>query len=115
MNALILFWLMQTCKHFFFYKTINSKFSKNISEIHENVKFCLQFFICFCACQPMILPLKFASRVFSILTNFRDFLKPETVKKNMIYIIFDINGKLMFECCFDLEPCNFPILLLETL
>ena len=32
-----------------------------------------------------------------------------------MYVIFDINNNLMFEACFVLEPCNFSILLLETL
>ena len=54
----------------FFYETLNSIFSKNISEIYDNVKFCLQF--------PYI---KFASHVLCKLTKFRDFLKPVTVRE----------------------------------
>ena len=37
--------------------------------------------ICSCACQPIILPIKFASRVPCLLTKFRDFLKPVAVRK----------------------------------
>ena len=33
---------MQTCKQIS-YETLNYKFQKSISEIHENVIFCLQF------------------------------------------------------------------------
>ena len=65
----------------------------------------------------MILPIKFVSHVFCILTKFRDFLKPETVMETYEIHVgnFDINNNLVIEVCFVLEPCNFSILLLITL
>ena len=54
--------------------------------------------ICACPCQPMILPIKFASHVFCILRKFRNFLKPVTVQENTLYTcrsFFDIYHNLM--------------------
>ena len=48
----------------------------------------------------MILPMKFASHDFCILTKFQDFLKPVTVQENTLYTFrsfFDIYHNLMFE------------------
>ena len=57
------------------------------------------------------------TRVLFKVTEFRDFETGNSEEKHMIcvYLIFDINNNLMFEAYFVLEPCNFSILLLETL
>ena len=72
--------------------------------------------ICSCPCQPMILPIKFASHIFCILRKFRDFLKPVTVQENTLYTyrsFSDIYHNLMIKASFVLEPSNFTILLLK--
>ena len=73
---------------------------------------------CSCPCQPMILPIKFASHVLCILAKFRDFLKSVTVRENTLYTcrsFFDIYHNLMFDASFVLEPCNFSVLLSKIL
>ena len=59
------------------FKKISVKFIRTSNSVYN-------FHICFCACQPMILPIKFAPHVLCIpvLTKFRDFSKLVTVWEN---------------------------------
>ena len=85
-------------------------------EIHVYAQIASTISICSCPCQPMILPIKFASHVFCILRKFRDFLKPVTVQENTLNTcrsFFDIYHNLMIKASFVQEPCNFAILLLK--
>ena len=99
---------MQTCKKLF-YETLNSKLSKKKKK-KKSVKFIrtsnsvynFHMFLC-------LSTINLASHVLCLLTKFREFLKPVTVRENMIcmQVIFDINNELMFQVSFILEPCNF--------
>ena len=62
-----------------FYKTSNSKFSKNYQWNSQDRQIASIISICSCTCQPMILPIKLVTSVLCILAKFRNFLKPVTV------------------------------------